>query len=77
MKGYFWYLNKTRTVDSTRHSKPDKKMSRKKERPIKTVKVRNLCVCVCKKAIFRNILKIVTETTVGYLNSEISFFELP
>ncbi|GFT49139.1 uncharacterized protein TNCV_3262411 [Trichonephila clavipes] len=39
MKGYFWYIYKTRIVDSTRHSKPDKKLSRKKERPFKTVKV--------------------------------------
>ncbi|GFT17638.1 hypothetical protein TNCV_2587481 [Trichonephila clavipes] len=30
MKGYFWYPDKTRIVDSTRHSKPDKKLSRKK-----------------------------------------------
>ncbi|GFX45851.1 uncharacterized protein TNCV_934901 [Trichonephila clavipes] len=39
MKGYFWYLDKTRIVDSTMHSKPDKKLSRKKERPFKTLKV--------------------------------------
>ncbi|GFX05525.1 transposable element Tcb2 transposase [Trichonephila clavipes] len=37
MKGYFWYLDNTRIVDSTRYSKPDKKLSRKK-RPFKTVK---------------------------------------
>ncbi|GFV45873.1 synaptosomal-associated protein 25 [Trichonephila clavipes] len=39
MKGYLWYLDKTRIVDSTRHSKPDKKLSHKKERPFTTVKV--------------------------------------
>ncbi|GFT27942.1 hypothetical protein TNCV_3514401, partial [Trichonephila clavipes] len=32
MKGYFWYLDNTSTVDSTRHSKPDEKQSRKKKK---------------------------------------------
>ncbi|GFT29809.1 hypothetical protein TNCV_4892031 [Trichonephila clavipes] len=38
MKGYFWYLDKTRIVDSTRHSKPDKKLSRKKRKAIQNCK---------------------------------------
>ncbi|GFW52840.1 uncharacterized protein TNCV_2394191 [Trichonephila clavipes] len=32
MKEYFWYLDNTRIVDSKRHSKPDKKLSRKKKK---------------------------------------------
>ncbi|GFU98503.1 hypothetical protein TNCV_3653341 [Trichonephila clavipes] len=38
MKGYFWYLDKTRIVDSTRHSKPDKKLSRKKRKVLQNCK---------------------------------------
>ncbi|GFW99556.1 uncharacterized protein TNCV_3417891 [Trichonephila clavipes] len=38
MKGYFWYLDKTRIVDSTRHSKPDKKLSRKKKKALQNCK---------------------------------------
>ncbi|GFX73081.1 uncharacterized protein TNCV_1704831 [Trichonephila clavipes] len=34
MRGYFWYLDKTKIVDSTRHSKPDKKLSRKKRKAL-------------------------------------------
>ncbi|GFU57484.1 hypothetical protein TNCV_3636491 [Trichonephila clavipes] len=38
MKGYFWYLDKTRIVDSTRHFKPDKKLSRKKRKAFQNCK---------------------------------------
>ncbi|GFY32183.1 hypothetical protein TNCV_3556911 [Trichonephila clavipes] len=38
MKGYFWYLGKTRIVDSTSHSKPDKKLSRKKRKALQNCK---------------------------------------
>ncbi|GFT80726.1 uncharacterized protein TNCV_1539701 [Trichonephila clavipes] len=38
MKGYYWYLDKTRIVDSTRHSKPDKKKSRKKRKKLRKCK---------------------------------------
>ncbi|GFX15769.1 uncharacterized protein TNCV_1060911 [Trichonephila clavipes] len=38
MKGYFWYLDKTRIVDSTRHSKPDEKLSRKKRNTLQNCK---------------------------------------
>ncbi|GFV59884.1 uncharacterized protein TNCV_856051 [Trichonephila clavipes] len=39
MKGYFWCVDKTRMVESTKHSKPDKKLSREKERSFKTAKI--------------------------------------
>ncbi|GFW17611.1 hypothetical protein TNCV_2651681 [Trichonephila clavipes] len=38
MKGYFWYLDKTSIVDSTRHSKPDKKLSRNKGKALHNCK---------------------------------------
>ncbi|GFX17744.1 uncharacterized protein TNCV_475441 [Trichonephila clavipes] len=38
MKGHFWYLDKRRIVDSTRHSKPDKKLSRKKRKALQNCK---------------------------------------
>ncbi|GFW59501.1 hypothetical protein TNCV_3221551 [Trichonephila clavipes] len=38
MKGYSWYLDKTRIADSTRHSKPDKKRSRKKRKGLQKCK---------------------------------------
>ncbi|GFT33288.1 uncharacterized protein TNCV_4767671 [Trichonephila clavipes] len=38
MKGYFWYFDKTRIVDSMRHSKPDKKLSRKNRKALQNCK---------------------------------------
>ncbi|GFT27531.1 uncharacterized protein TNCV_1276191 [Trichonephila clavipes] len=38
MKGYFWYFDETRIVDSTRHSKLDKKLSRKKRKALQNSK---------------------------------------
>ncbi|GFV31006.1 putative DD41D transposase [Trichonephila clavipes] len=38
MKGYSWYHDKTRIVDSTKHSKPDKKRSRKKRKSLQKCK---------------------------------------
>ncbi|GFX01005.1 hypothetical protein TNCV_4579711 [Trichonephila clavipes] len=41
MKEYLWYLDKTRNVDSTRHSKPDNKLSRKKRKALQNCKSRS------------------------------------
>ncbi|GFU73374.1 uncharacterized protein TNCV_332431 [Trichonephila clavipes] len=38
IKGYSWYLDQTRMADSTRHSKPDKKRSRKKRKALQKCK---------------------------------------
>ncbi|GFY33563.1 transposable element Tc3 transposase [Trichonephila clavipes] len=63
MKGYYWYLDKTRIVDSTKHSKQDKKLSRKKERPFKTVNVNGSSLVLAGHSCDEHQVSVTTKKT--------------